>query len=99
MMRNLIGQSFPLADRVYRIVDVRQVAGDAMIYAEPVAFATEGAEPVAFATEGSGSVADASGASQGWSGAPPLAAGPARAARAAFHYRDIAAHLPALRRG
>jgi hypothetical protein len=89
MMRNLIGQSFPLADRVYRIVDVRQVAGDAMIYAEPVAFATEGAEPVA----------DGSGASQGWSGAPPLAAGPARAARAAFHYRDIAAHLPAIRRG
>lgn len=34
-MRDLIGQSFPLADRVYRIVDVRQVAGDAMIYAEP----------------------------------------------------------------
>jgi len=89
MMRNLIGQSFPLADRVYRIVDVRQVAGDAMIYAEPVAIATEGAAPVAAAT----------GAVQGWSGAPPLASGPARAARAAFHYRDIAAHLPAIRRG
>lgn len=88
-MRNLIGQSFPLADRVYRIVDVRQVAGDAMIYAEPVADATGGAQPGA----------DAAGASQGWSGAPPLAAAPARAARAAFHYRDIAAHLPASRRG
>jgi len=67
-MRNLIGQSFPLADRIYRIVDVRQVAGDAMIYAEPVGAATPGQAP---------------------------AAGPVRAARAAFHYRDIAAHLPA----
>jgi hypothetical protein len=71
-MRNLIGQNFPLADRVYRIVDVRQVAGDAMIYAEPV-------EAVAAAGTG---------------GHGPQAAGPARAARAAFHYRDIAAHLP-----
>jgi hypothetical protein len=35
-MRHLIGQSFPLADRTYLIVDVRQVAGDAMIYAEPL---------------------------------------------------------------
>lgn len=61
-MRHLIGKSFPLADRVYRIVDVRQVAGDAMIYAEPVG----GAESRAV---------------------------PARAARAAFHYRDIEAHL------
>jgi len=69
-MRHLIGQSFPLADRVYRIVDVRQVAGDAMIYAEPVA------------------------AGQPATG-QPLAAGPQRGARAAFHYRDIAAHLAA----
>jgi hypothetical protein len=76
-MRYLIGQSFPLADRVYRIVDVRQVAGDAMIYAEPVVEATD----VAPARTGQ---------------LPP--AGPARAARAAFHYRDIAAHLPARRR-
>jgi hypothetical protein len=76
-MRYLIGQSFPLADRVYRIVDVRQVAGDAMIYAEPVF------EP-----------AEAGPARVGQ--LPP--AGPARAARAAFHYRDIAAHLPAARR-
>jgi hypothetical protein len=71
-MRNLIGQSFPLADRVYRIVDVRQVAGDAMIYAEPVA------EPTIVSNAG---------------------AGPARAARAAFHYRDIASHLPRQTRG
>jgi len=35
-MRDLIGKSFPLADRFYRIVDVRQVAGDALIYAEPM---------------------------------------------------------------
>ena len=76
-MRYLIGQSFPLADRVYRIVDVRQVAGDAMIYAEPVA-----------------DTGDTAPARLGQ--LPP--AGPARAARAAFHYRDIAAHLPALRR-
>lgn len=77
-MRNLIGQSFPLADRVYRIVDVRQVAGDAMIYAEPVADTGIGSGP---------------------SSAQVRAAGPARAARAAFHYRDIAAHLPAHHRG
>ena len=77
-MRNLIGQSFPLADRVYRIVDVRQVAGDAMIYAEPVVEA-----------------APAPGRTAG----QPVAAGPARGARAAFHYRDIAAHLPATPRG
>jgi len=70
-MRDLIGQSFPLADRVYRIVDVRQVAGDAMIYAEPA-----DPSPTAAARGGMAS------------------AGPARAARAAFHYRDIAAHLP-----
>ena len=79
MMRNLIGQSFPLADRVYRIVDVRQVAGDAMIYAEP-------AEP-----QGS---ANALGSAAGSGPARAQALGPARAARAAFHYRDIAAHLP-----
>jgi hypothetical protein len=77
-MRNLIGQSFPLADRVYRIVDVRQVAGDAMIYAEPVVD---------------------TGAGSGTTGGQTRVAGPARAARAAFHYRDIAAHLPALHRG
>lgn len=72
-MRDLIGQSFPLADRVYRIVDVRQVAGDAMIYAEP---------------------ADAAPPSPAAARSGTAAAGPARAARAAFHYRDIAAHLP-----
>jgi hypothetical protein len=71
-MRDLIGQSFPLADRVYRIVDVRQVAGDAMIYAEP-------ADPAPTATAARDGM---------------VSAGPARAARAAFHYRDIAAHLP-----
>jgi hypothetical protein len=87
-MRYLIGQSFPLADRVYRIVDVRQVAGDAMIYAEPVA---ETAGSVA-ETAGSGAATVTARVGQ----LPP--AGPARAARAAFHYRDIAAHLPAIRR-
>jgi hypothetical protein len=72
-MRDLIGQNFPLADRVYRIVDVRQVAGDAMIYAEPVGSAAPAGDPA--------------------SGTPRLAE-PLRAARAAFHYRDIVEHLP-----
>ncbi|MEZ5560405.1 MAG: hypothetical protein R3E86_17910 [Pseudomonadales bacterium] len=33
-MKNLVGQCFSLADGRYRIVDVRRVGGDAMIYAE-----------------------------------------------------------------
>lgn len=36
-MKNLVGQSFALADERYRIVDVRAVQGDALIYAEPLA--------------------------------------------------------------
>lgn len=34
VMKNLIGQSFSLADGHYRIVDVRRLGGDAMVYAE-----------------------------------------------------------------
>lgn len=33
-MRDLVGQCFNLADGRYRIVDVRQLGGDAMVYAE-----------------------------------------------------------------
>jgi hypothetical protein len=36
-MKNLVGRCFSLADGHYRIVDVRQLGGDAMVYAEPVA--------------------------------------------------------------
>jgi uncharacterized protein (UPF0179 family) len=35
-MRNLVGRCFSLADGRYRIVDVRQMGGDAMVYAEPM---------------------------------------------------------------
>jgi len=32
----LVGRCFSLADGRYRIVDVRQLGGDAMVYAEPL---------------------------------------------------------------
>jgi len=35
-MKNLVGQSFSLAEGRYRIVDVRRLGGDALIYAERV---------------------------------------------------------------
>lgn len=35
-MKNLVGRCFSLADGRYRIVDVRQLGGDAMVYAEPL---------------------------------------------------------------
>lgn len=35
-MKNLVGQSFAIAGGHYRIVDVRRLGGDAMVYAERV---------------------------------------------------------------
>jgi hypothetical protein len=35
-MRHLVGRSFAVADGRYRIVDVRQLGGDALVYAEAV---------------------------------------------------------------
>ena len=35
-MKDLVGTCFSVADGRYRIVDVRQMGGDAMVYAEPV---------------------------------------------------------------
>ena len=35
-MKNLVGQSFSLAEGRYRIVDVRRLGGDALVYAERV---------------------------------------------------------------
>ncbi len=35
-MNNLVGRSFQIADGHYRIVDVRRLGGDAMVYAERV---------------------------------------------------------------
>ncbi|MEQ8861055.1 MAG: hypothetical protein RIC56_20600 [Pseudomonadales bacterium] len=33
-MKDLVGRSFTIADGRYRIVDVRRLVGDAMVYAE-----------------------------------------------------------------
>jgi len=33
-MKDLVGRCFNLADGRYRIVDIRQLGGDAMVYAE-----------------------------------------------------------------
>ena len=35
-MQELLGQTFTLADGHYKVVDVRQMSGEAMIYAEKV---------------------------------------------------------------
>jgi hypothetical protein len=35
VMKSLVGKNFAIAERRYRIVDVQQVGGDAMVYAEP----------------------------------------------------------------
>ncbi len=35
-MKKLVGTCFSVADGRYRIVDVRQMGGDVMVYAEPV---------------------------------------------------------------
>ena len=35
-MKDLVGQCFSLAEGRYRIVDVRNIAGDSMVYAEKV---------------------------------------------------------------
>ncbi len=35
-MKDLVGTCFSVADGRYRIVDVRQMGGDVMVYAEPV---------------------------------------------------------------
>ena len=97
-MRDLIGKSFPIADRLYRIVDVRQVAGDALVYAEPL---LRGEEQQGEGQQGEGQ----QGEGQVESKQPEhqrglllgvgrsAGASPARSARAAFHYRDIAMHL------
>ena len=37
IMRNLVGRCFNLADGRYRVVDIRQLGGDAMVYAELLA--------------------------------------------------------------
>ena len=34
---NLVGQTLAVEERQYRIVDVRRVGGETMVYAEPVA--------------------------------------------------------------
>lgn len=39
-MQELVGQCFSLADQQYRIVDVRFVGGDSMVYAEKADSAT-----------------------------------------------------------
>jgi hypothetical protein len=64
-LENLVGRSFLLADVRYRIVDVRRLERDALIYAEHVEVRT----------------------------APGPHAPVRTPARAAFHYRDIAALL------
>lgn len=43
-MKNLVGQSFSLAAGRYRIVDVRRLGGDALVYAERVEGAAGGGE-------------------------------------------------------
>lgn len=35
-MKNLVGQSFSIANGHYRIVDVQRLSGDALVYAERV---------------------------------------------------------------
>lgn len=35
-MKSLVGKNFAIAERRYRIVDVQQFGGDAMVYAEPL---------------------------------------------------------------
>ena len=35
-MQELVGQVFSLADGHYRVVDVRQLSGEAMVYAEQI---------------------------------------------------------------
>lgn len=35
-MKHLVGRSFFIADGQYRIVDVRRISGDALVYAERV---------------------------------------------------------------
>jgi hypothetical protein len=80
-MKNLVGRCFSLADGRYRIVDVRQLGGDAMVYAEPL--------PSEETSE------EASEETSAHAGAGP--AGRAAPNRAAFHFADIAAILDAPR--
>jgi len=40
-MQDLVGQCFSLAEGRYRIVDVRKIAGDSMVYAERLQGAQE----------------------------------------------------------
>ncbi|MCZ6459996.1 MAG: hypothetical protein O6766_11630 [Gammaproteobacteria bacterium] len=35
-MQELVGQTFSLADGRYKVVDVRQLSGEAMVYAEEI---------------------------------------------------------------
>lgn len=46
-MKNLVGRSFSLAEGRYRIVDVRRLSGDALVYAERVDVAIAGPVPPA----------------------------------------------------
>jgi len=80
-MKNLVGRCFSLADGRYRIVDVRQLGGDAMVYAEPLPSKETSEEPSKEPSE--------------YRGARP--AGRAAPNRAAFHIADIAAILDAPR--
>lgn len=36
-MRELLGRTFSVAEGEYRVVDVRQLSGEVMVYAEPTA--------------------------------------------------------------
>lgn len=36
-MQDILGQTFSVGDGKYRVVDVRQLAGELMVYAEPTA--------------------------------------------------------------
>jgi hypothetical protein len=59
MMKDLVGRSFAIADGCYRIVDVRRLGGDTLVYAEPVPCAAERADAPAAGTLNSGAPARA----------------------------------------
>ena len=44
-MQELVGQCFSLEEGSYRIIDVRRIGGEAMVYAEEIAVREAGAEP------------------------------------------------------
>lgn len=49
-MKNLVGQVFSLAEGRYRIVDVRRLSGDALVYAERLDAAPHGRPAAAMVT-------------------------------------------------